>query len=55
MTDYDAGGLASSSVNYRTIATLPTRCCSYYVQLQGKQFIVQNLQPADLGHLLLGG
>jgi branched-chain amino acid transport system substrate-binding protein len=42
VTNYNVGGLSSNVVNFSTVQNIPNQTCSYYVQLKGKQFIVQN-------------
>ncbi len=55
VTAYNAEGLATNTVDFSTFKTIPTKSCSYYVQLQGSKFIVQNNDQPLCGTLLSGG
>ena len=54
VTSYNVEGLATNTVNFSTVTTIPTQSCSYYVQLQGSTFIVQNSDKPLCGTLLSG-
>jgi branched-chain amino acid transport system substrate-binding protein len=55
VTAYNVEDLASTTVNFTTIATPPTKQCSYYVQLEGKAWNVVNNGQQICGTLLSGG
>jgi ABC-type branched-subunit amino acid transport system substrate-binding protein len=52
VTSYNVEGLASNTIDFATVQTIPSQTCSYYVQLQGKQFIVQNNNKPVCGTLV---
>ena len=52
VTSYNVEGLATNTVNFSNVQTIPNQTCSYYVQLQGKQFIVQNNSKPVCGTLV---
>jgi branched-chain amino acid transport system substrate-binding protein len=52
VTAYNVEGLSSNTVNFASIGTIPSKSCSYYVQLKGKQFIVQNNNQPVCGTLV---
>ena len=52
VTSYNVEGLASNTVNFSNVQTIPNQTCSYYVQLEGKQFNVQNNNQPVCGTLL---
>ena len=52
VTNYNVEGLATNTVNYSTVQNIPNQTCSYYVQLKGKQFIVQNNDKPVCGTLV---
>jgi branched-chain amino acid transport system substrate-binding protein len=52
VTDYNVEGLATNTVNFSTVDTIPNQTCSYYVQLKQKQFIVQNSGKPVCGTLV---
>jgi branched-chain amino acid transport system substrate-binding protein len=54
VTSYNVENLATNTVNFSTVKTIPTQTCSYYVQLQGAKFIVQN-NGKPLCGTLIGG
>ena len=52
VTSYNVEGLASNTVNFSNVQAIPNQTCSYYVQLKGKQFNVQNNNKPVCGTLL---
>ena len=52
VTNYNVEGLATNTVNFSTVATIPNQTCGYYVQLEGKQFNVQNNNQPLCGNLI---
>jgi branched-chain amino acid transport system substrate-binding protein len=55
VTAYNVDGLASNTVNFSTVQDIPNQQCGYYVQLKGKQFVVQNNNKPICGILLKSG
>ena len=45
-------GLASNTVNFAAVQNVPNQQCGYYVQLKGKQFMVQNSNKPVCGFLV---
>jgi branched-chain amino acid transport system substrate-binding protein len=54
VTNYNVDGLATNTINFSTVQTIPNQTCSYYVQLKGKQFVVQNNNKPVCGTLISG-
>jgi branched-chain amino acid transport system substrate-binding protein len=52
VTSYNVEDLATNTVNFSNVTTIPNQTCSYYVQLKGKQFNVQNNDKPVCGNLL---
>ncbi len=45
VTNYDAGGLLPSGINFANETAIPAKVCAYYDQLQGNHFILATPQP----------
>jgi branched-chain amino acid transport system substrate-binding protein len=52
VTSYNVDNLATNTVNFSNIGTIPNQTCSYYVQLKGNQFMVQNNNKPVCGNLV---